>query len=521
MTFSRAHTIPLLAVAAILQSCGAEVAEPSGCTSSQNEDGSVTIQCGDDDPITIVAPEPGADGVDGADGSSCTVVDNNDGTKTLSCEDGTTVVVSDGADGADGADGTNGTNGTNGVDGADGTNGATGPQGPPGTNGSSCTVVDNGDGTRTLSCDDGTSVTIANGTNGFDGSDGIDGTNGADGLNALVAVTAEPPGPNCATGGQKIEVGLDANRNGVLDPSEVDTAQTAYVCTPDIDECALDIDGCDQTCTNTDGGFVCSCGPGSLLDTDGKTCVRAEFLFWATTDGSIWRAELTGANPTEIVSGLSGTYALEVDSGTQQLFYHDDSTVYRANFDGTGVAALQTGLDGPFGLSVDSSTGKVYASLFGSDQLVRMNANGTSFEVIAGGVTGGVSGMDVDPVNGLVYTIMYDTQAFIESNTDGTSLRSVGLGVGFQGTDIVVDAPNGTLYFTMRDANVYACDLDGSNVRVFATLGISNQGLALRASTNTLYVGSSGSLYAIDIATGAVTNLGNVGGATWDVAVSR
>ncbi len=52
----------------------------------------------------------------------------------------------DGADGVDGADGTDGTNGTNGTNGADGVDGADGAAGTP------CTVVDNVDGTYTLTC---------------------------------------------------------------------------------------------------------------------------------------------------------------------------------------------------------------------------------------------------------------------------------------------------------------------------------------------------------------------------------
>jgi cysteine-rich repeat protein len=40
----------------------------------------------------------------------------------------------------------------------------------------------------------------------------------------------------------------------------------------DIDECATNNGGCSQTCTNTDGGFTCSCAAGHLLNADGRTC---------------------------------------------------------------------------------------------------------------------------------------------------------------------------------------------------------------------------------------------------------
>ena len=44
----------------------------------------------------------------------------------------------------------------------------------------------------------------------------------------------------------------------------------------DIDECALDSDGCGQTCTNTEGSYVCSCGDGFMLDEDGRGCSGEE-----------------------------------------------------------------------------------------------------------------------------------------------------------------------------------------------------------------------------------------------------
>jgi hypothetical protein len=56
----------------------------------------------------------------------------------------------------------------------------------------------------------------------------MNGANGADGHGSLVSVSAEPAGSNCASGGQRIEVGVDDNDNGTLDAAEVDS--TTYVC---------------------------------------------------------------------------------------------------------------------------------------------------------------------------------------------------------------------------------------------------------------------------------------------------
>ena len=53
---------------------------------------------------------------------------------------------------------------------------------------------------------------------------------GINGSNALIKTTAEPAGINCSNGGSKIETGLDANNNGILEAGEVNSSQTTYVC---------------------------------------------------------------------------------------------------------------------------------------------------------------------------------------------------------------------------------------------------------------------------------------------------
>jgi len=51
---------------------------------------------------------------------------------------------------------------------------------------------------------------------------------GPTGINSLVITADEQPGASCPSGGQKIEIGLDANRNGTLETSEIQL--TKYLC---------------------------------------------------------------------------------------------------------------------------------------------------------------------------------------------------------------------------------------------------------------------------------------------------
>ena len=60
------------------------------------------------------------------------------------------------------------------------------------------------------------------------GSGGTTGAAGAAGTSLLIETSSEAAGANCAVGGQKIRAGYDSNGNGVLDAAEV--ASTGYVC---------------------------------------------------------------------------------------------------------------------------------------------------------------------------------------------------------------------------------------------------------------------------------------------------
>ena len=119
-----------------------------------------------------------------------------------------------GVAGPQGPQGPQGATGPAGPTGATGLTGATGPQGPIGLTGPAGPQGPTG----------------LTGATGLQGATGATGPAGANGLSSLIKTTTEPAGANCATGGVKVETGIDANSNGVLDAAEIQTAQTKYVC---------------------------------------------------------------------------------------------------------------------------------------------------------------------------------------------------------------------------------------------------------------------------------------------------
>ena len=69
---------------------------------------------------------------------------------------------------------------------------------------------------------------VCNGATGERGVPGQQGPRGADGLTARVNLSRVTKAPGCPAGGLRIDSGLDANRNGALEPGE--TGMTRYVC---------------------------------------------------------------------------------------------------------------------------------------------------------------------------------------------------------------------------------------------------------------------------------------------------
>jgi hypothetical protein len=135
---------------------------------------------------------PGKDGVDGEPGA--------DGAPGLPGKDG--VDGEPGADGAPGLPGKDGADGAPGLPGKDGADGEPGADGAPGLPGK----------------------------DGADGNHGEDGAPGQDGLSAAIRSRFLLPGADCEYGGRAIEFGLDSNRNGALDASEVASNMTIFDC---------------------------------------------------------------------------------------------------------------------------------------------------------------------------------------------------------------------------------------------------------------------------------------------------
>jgi hypothetical protein len=155
------------------------------------------------------------DAVSHAGSSWVSLVDNNSGVTpgTNSAVWGLLALKGDtGAQGLKGDQGETGEQGEQGIQGIQGIQGETGEQGIQGIQGETGEQGEQG----------------IQGIQGETGEQGEQGIQGEAGFTTLFTNTVEAAGSNCATGGVRIDSGLDSNRNGVLDAGEI--TSTRYVC---------------------------------------------------------------------------------------------------------------------------------------------------------------------------------------------------------------------------------------------------------------------------------------------------
>ncbi len=127
-------------------------------------------------------------------------------------------------------------------------------------------------------------------------SDGDDGLDGLDGFNALVAMSPEPAGTHCSTGGLRVDSGIDANGDDTLDVEEIRT--TRYVC--DGDEGVTGADGVAALVAMTDEPVGANCANGG---------VRVDSGLDANTNGVLDAVEITSSE--YVCDGPAGAAGLE------------------------------------------------------------------------------------------------------------------------------------------------------------------------------------------------------------------
>jgi hypothetical protein len=280
------------------------------------------------------------------------------------------VACGSGQDGKNGSDGTNGASGTNGSSTL-----VVVAEEPPG---SDCPAggkkIESGVDTNQNGTLDPSEVTSTSyvcngeaGDSGAPGQPGAAGEAGAPGQGSLVVTTHELAGPNCAYGGTRIETGIDANGDGMLETGEVNASQTQYVCAASA--AYRELDALPAVATVQSFALTASSDDGSP---------RLGFMF---TDADYQQTLLDAGAITDLggVYGGPNTYATYQISGTGWQAYEgrptpqtyafselrvvDGASYYSTNYPAFGglVSVIRNGGAGAYALTPAFTTHKAHS----------------------------------------------------------------------------------------------------------------------------------------------------------------
>jgi hypothetical protein len=224
-----------------------------------------------------------------------------------------------------------------------------------GADGSSCTATDNGDGTKTIACSDGTSVVVGDGNAGADGSS-CNVTDNGDGTKTIACSDGTSVVVANGTDGQ---AGKDGTSCGVSDNGD---GTKTIACT----------DGTSVTVTNgADGASGSSC----TVSADGagtKTITCADGTTATVTDGKTGDAGAAGTSCSVSDNG-DGTKTIACTDGTSVVV-----TDGKSGADGASCSVADNG-DGTSTITCDDGTSVVVSDgQDGATCTIVANPNGTS-----------------------------------------------------------------------------------------------------------------------------------------------
>jgi YVTN family beta-propeller protein len=331
--------------------------------------------------------------------------------------------------GTAGPAGAKGEPGINGNVGATGNDGATGPAGANGNDGTSCTVADNDDGTATMTCTDGTSVTfgedpVANTVTARALVGGSPFGVGFDGTNIWVATDLGAYGPAGPDGIYGNDVGLS---DWVRKVDPVTNTVTATV-TVGSNPTAVAFDGTNIWVTNYGSGTVSKIDP--VTDTVTATVTVGSNPNGVGFDGTnIWVTNY-GSGTVSKIDPVTNTVTATVPIANAV----PDPNVFGfilagVGFDGTNIWVTSYGPGPGLVSKIDPVTNTVTATVTVGSTPGGVGFDGTNIWVTNSG-SGTVS--KIDPVTNTV--------------TATVTVGGSPFGVGFDGTNIwVTNSGSGTV----------------------------------------------------------------------------
>lgn len=233
-------------------------------------------------------------------------------------------------------------------------------------------------------------------------------------------------------------------------------------------------------------------------------------LYWTNSDGKVIRADLSGSNSEDVVTG-AGTLESFSAGALPELIYTETGTVVgnpaiywadkqaaairRVNINNSNIEDIITNVPNSSAIALDLTRGQIYWTETDTGKIRRANLNGSNDQDLITGLAGPLS-IALDLVRGKIYWTDQNwdgsTGAVTEStiqraNLNGSNLQDIVTGLGII-EDIALDVSMGKVYWTDSElGTIQRANLNGSNVEDLVNGTRSPSDIALDAAGGKMY----------------------------------
>lgn len=335
---------------------------------------------------------------------------------------------------------------------------------------------------------------------GPQGPAGPTGPKGPAGENSLVLASVEPPGANCALGGLRVDTGLDANNNGMLDT--VETQHTAYVCT--VSAVSAGTGGAPGDAGGTAGSPAsdAGAGPGDADHSGGGGM--------ATVDGGAAGMGATGGRPD---AGCVNAPIIDIGAVIEALPTLSGAKTYGVDINDKGNVLVRVDTSAQtvgFVSTPDGAAGTMLTASQGGyiSDVTAINENRSAIvQLVAGGARAGIC-----DATGICTTLPSIGRVQADRNTSATAINDADHVVGWGDVDTSLGPP-------FEDTHAFFWTRTTGS-RDLGTLG-GTFSVAVDINANDRVVGYSslpnGGSHAF-LWDGAMHDLGTLGGASSNAA---
>ncbi|MBN2476536.1 MAG: PEP-CTERM sorting domain-containing protein [Pirellulales bacterium] len=238
-----------------------------------------------------------------------------------------------------------------------------------------------------------------------------------------------------------------------------------------------------------------------LLFSAGIGPLVAADLYWTDkNDATIWRGDMDGATPRQVLldwsDGLVEPRGLGLDLANRMMYWADAGagTICRADLDGNGVQTLISGLPFMGDLELDLAAGKMYWAETAGSAIGCANLDGTGRAYLFSGATQPYYlALDLD--GDMLYWGQESDTRIYRGRMDGTgSVEEAATGLN-RVRDIGLDLANNTVYFNERDlGQVKRTELGSGVLQTLFTVpnGGKPHGMALDLDDQMIYWTTTG-----------------------------